>query len=96
MYTIQTFTSNNEQLNMFPNPEETMTYMTFVEEPEKPEDKTSKMSLWVNSRGRVFFEVQPDGNENDYYEYQCLSLSKDDVLKLISELQRLVSEYELS
>jgi hypothetical protein len=62
-----------------------MHYMTFVEQREENSKlEPTKISFWANSDGKIFFEMQPD-RDADPYEY-----------KMISELQRILDEYEIS
>ena len=69
--------------------------MTFVEKADEVgEANPTKISFWANEKRKIFFEMQPD-YDADQYEYQCMSLGKDDVEKMIAELKRILDEYEV-
>lgn len=69
-----------------------MNYMTFVEETD--DKRPTKISFYVNTDNKVFFEMGPD--DADMYEYQCIVLGKNDVTLMIEELQRLLNDYEVA
>lgn len=94
MYTIQTFTSNNEkQLSIFKQEEE-MHYTCFVADGD--DSYKGRLSLWPNNNDKVYIEICNNENPEDLYSMQHIVLGKEDCVKLISELQRIITEYEIS
>jgi hypothetical protein len=73
--------------------EEEMRYTTFVEE-RNDKNTPTKLSLWMNVDRKLFIEMQPDSNESDYADYQCISLGLSDAKALLEELSNIIKQLE--
>lgn len=95
MYTNKTFTSVNskEPIDLF-NPPIEMHHLVFTTDREDPKDYIGQLTLWVNDKSKVYIEVSDSESQQDLYSFQHVVLGKKDILKLIEELERIVSEYE--
>lgn len=63
--------------------------MTFVEETENP----NRISVFPNAQRKVCIEINTA--DDDPMLYQNIALSKEDIVALIQELQRIISDYEV-
>jgi len=52
------------------------------------------LEVFVNNEGFVMLEIEPEDN-NDYYSYQSVILTREDASALMVELQRLLDNYEV-
>lgn len=52
------------------------------------------LEVFVNKDGFVMLEIEPEDN-NDYYSYRSVILTREDASALMVELQRLLDNYEV-
>ena len=55
------------------------------------EDTGTSMRTYMNFRGKLFIGIYADGFDN-VEESQIITLDKDDVVELISELKKILKE----
>lgn len=58
------------------------------------QDKDNELKCYLNDKGLVYMEIQPQNNENEPYNTGFITLEKSDVKELIKSLKEIEKQMD--